>query len=254
MRILCYTPVKSGQLFGRALQSILRLEWDGQLDFMFARGGNDHATGTLDQGAAYIEITRKYNEARQIVLEHGYDALFCVESDMIVPPDALTRLAALDVGVAYGLYCWRHSDMKWSAYRLVQGKLGCSLMQEPDARDYWGQVVDVAGVGTGCTLIRREVIEAIPFRVDPEGYACCDWYFAEDCQVQRVRQMCDMGVVCGHMSLKPSPRIIWPDRDALVRIEMIDPQWHQMQPGERIEIPVGMMTAVVPGKLVQNAN
>jgi hypothetical protein len=256
MRILVYTPIRTGQLFGRALQSILRLEWDGQLDVLFARGGEtsvtaDHASAP-DRNAAYAEVTRKYNLARDAALRGGYDALLCAESDMILPPDALTKLARVDADVAYGLYSLRHGDHRWSAFSVVSGLSGISLSRNAKTRAAtWGKCVEVAGVGMGCTLIHRRVLEALPFRV-VEGGACCDWYLSLDCQERGFRQMCNLSVVCGHMHQATSgPRVLWPEPTKGLRIEMIDAHLTPLAPGERREYVVGLDTLIVPGEVAR---
>jgi hypothetical protein len=93
---------------------------------------------------------------------------------------------------------------------------GRSIRKDPEqAKAAWGKVIDVAGVGTGCTLIKREVLEQIEFRTDemhPDVHH--DWVFAYDLQQKGFVQRCDMSVVCGHISMTPFPRILWPDPDA----------------------------------------
>ena len=71
----------------------------------------------------------------------------------------------------------------------------------------WGNVIDTTGVGLGCTLIRREVLEAIPFRV-VDKWIANDWYFALDVAEKGFTQAHDCGVVCGHID---GYRVLWPD-------------------------------------------
>jgi hypothetical protein len=221
--ILVYVPIH--RLWGRALQSILRLEWDGRLDIVFAKG--DDAPPEADKQARFEAVTAKYNHGRDALLAGSYAAMLTVEDDMIVPSDALRRLWATDADIAYGLYCWRNSNWhKWSAYTELGERHGVSLSDDREAASAaWGTVVDVAGIGNGCTLIRRHVLERLAFRKTP--YACCDWGLALDAQAAGYRQACDLGVVCGHMTntrestrqfpavtgTTGEPRIIWPDPD-----------------------------------------
>jgi hypothetical protein len=72
----------------------------------------------------------------------------------------------------------------------------------------------VDGVGFGCTLIRRDVLEAVSFRLPDDvarGGACTDWMFAGDLAARGVHQVCHFGVVCGHIAMEPSARVIWPE-------------------------------------------
>lgn len=57
-------------------------------------------------------ILGQYQRARELALTGGYEALMTVESDMVVPPDALLRLVSvLEAGAdgASGLYAHRHA-------------------------------------------------------------------------------------------------------------------------------------------------
>lgn len=225
MRILVYTPML--RLYGLALQSIMRIEYPGRFDITFCKGGN--LQRGQDKRTGFDVVTEKYNHGRDLVLAGGYDAMLAVEDDMIVPPDALTRLLATGADIAYGLYCWRNQGWhKWSAYTELKAKSGKSLDEDKDvAKAAWGKVIDVAGIGMGCTLIHRHVLETLPFRT--HEMACCDWGLALDAQEAGYSQKCDLGVVCGHMTThnpnsmsggipwvlgaEGAPRIIWPDPD-----------------------------------------
>jgi len=179
------------------------------------------------------------------VLAGDYDALLCVESDMIIPPDTLTRLAACKSDVAYGLYVFRHTKHAWSAYETMEETSGRSISEDAiRARAKWGSVIDVAGVGLGCTLIKRTVLEHVPFRLsaDAPDKTSCDWTFALDCHDYGFTQRCDLGVVCGHITYKPYPLIVWPDIDApkLYRRETLEGvALKQIQPGDQFNVGMG---------------
>lgn len=155
--------------------------------------------------------------ARERLLSGDYTHLLCLEDDMVVPPDALDKLLAVGSPVAYSLYCWRRGPPHlWSVYRRLDEDGGASWSDdEPHtvaAMAQRGEVIDVAGVGLGCTLIDRATVEAIPWRLAGNGgRASCDWYFAVDCQRAGIRQRAHLGVQCGHLQTMPSARVIWPD-------------------------------------------
>jgi hypothetical protein len=211
------------QMYLSTVRSAFLQQWDGTLDFLFLSGG--------DTEDGYQNVTDKYERARAQALNGGYSHLFCVEADMIIPPDALAKLALLDTDVAYGLYCWRHGQAlgMWSAYPILTQRKGYSLSHNKDAaRDCWGQLAKVAGVGLGCTLIARRVLEAITFHhalgdANRPIPVHCDWCLSEDCQRLGFTQVMDLSVVCGHI-LDTSPRtVVWPDADApeLYRIDVL---------------------------------
>jgi len=163
-------------------------------------------------------ILHLLNIARQRMLAGNYTHLLVLEDDMVVPPDALDKLMACNAPVAYSLYCWRRTPHYWSAYRALMEDNGVSWSDdEPHtiaAKMRNEEIIEVAGVGLGCTLIDRATIEAVPWRLG-ESRASCDWYFAVDAQRAKIRQVAHLGVVCGHLSTSPSARIIWPDPEGL---------------------------------------
>ena len=197
--------------YPQSLESILAVApVGGPLDYlMLAHDDPYHG----DAMSGYKNLTRKLNHARDVFLTSDAEQMLLVEDDMIVPPDALASLMEADADVAYGLTCWRHGKPGWSARLRLDGHgIVANLSDHPDrARAMWGHVIDVAGVGTFCTLIQRRVMEALAFRLDASLPVCCDWWLAVDCQRYDFTQRADLGVVCGHITPDPTPRVIWPD-------------------------------------------
>lgn len=195
-------PGETTSLYWDALGTIFRQEWDGQLDHFLQNGGDDPQ-------ARNECCTRKASEAREYALNNGYDAILFADHDMLLPQDALRRLWATGAPIAYGLYVLRHArdGYRWSAAVSVEERSWQSLTDWPAlARDAWGKVLPVAGMGFGCTLIRREVLKALPMRW--YEHAAVDWALALDAQQLHYAQVCDLGVICGHRS---ENRIYWPD-------------------------------------------
>ena len=206
--IYCPLDPEPPNIHQRTLDGIFALEWPGQADIVF--GKQDREYPRRDQNMANRNIRDKYNHARDIVLNDDYEALFTVEADIIPPPFALNRLIQVDADIAYGLYVSRHGKHPWltlsKVTEQVRGSKG--IGETWNERDkMWGNVIETAGVGLGCTLIRREVLEAIPFRVKNEDIAN-DWYFAIDAKDRNFTQKHDCGVVCGHID---GYRTLWPD-------------------------------------------
>lgn len=218
MRIFAALPIirepdGRARLYGRCAASIFNQRWHGQIDFYTPVGGDNYAD-------PYETIVRKYSQAREVFLKGAWDYFWCVECDMVLPLDALSKLLALDVPIAYGLYCWRRQPYEWSAYTELHERYGVPISDSPTAaRAAWGNVIDVAGIGQGCTLVKREVMEAIPYRYT-KGVSS-DWNFSLDALKLGVRQVCDLSVVLGHMTMTPSPCIIYPDVN--------EPKLHRME-------------------------
>jgi len=204
-----------------------RDNYNARFDWVYLHGKPDD----LPQSAhGHDVVTRKYQQARELFLAGNYDVMIAIEDDMVIPVDTFPRLMALlktcDVG--YGLYCWRHGvgGGNWSAYTKVEDTpddYGESIVKDkPRAKRTFESrsLVSVRGLGFGCTAIKRNVLEAIPF--ERRGKACNDWYFAVDCQANGFTQMTDMGLVCGHMTVEPSPRVIYPDTGDMDTMQRID--------------------------------
>ena len=207
-------------------------EYDKPIDWLLA--ANDNISDK-----PYENVVNHHNRARQIILEQDYEAMLSIEADMILPPDTASRLMAIDADIVYGLYVWRHKPRRWSAYKTLNLWGGESLSFNSDgqnAREAWGKVKDVAGLGMGCTLIRRNVLEAINFRIHdgnpgwivdeykeqfetlginpyrPHPHMVCDdWLLAMDAQHYGFSQKADCGLICGHIF---QDEVLWPDIDA----------------------------------------
>lgn len=208
-KVLVYCPLNPVRpnVHFRTLESINALEWD---NFDVVYGESEAGWTPANNTDKNRDILRKYNQARDMVLADGYDALLTVEADMIVPPDAIRRLSQTGADVSYGLYVSRHGKHGWLMLSKVTEKIrGSKPMGKTwqERQEMWGKVIDTAGVGLGCTLIKREVLEEIPFRGFDEWVAN-DWYFAFDAQEKGFTQAHDCGVVCGHID---NYRVLWPD-------------------------------------------
>ena len=239
MKILVFTPMhpNTPKLFGRTNQSIFRLDYE-PIEMLFSKGDNPHESGVpLNDGR--LNILHNYNKARDYVLKGDWEAMLTVEYDMVVPSNAVHRLLDCDADIAYGLYVFR-ARTRWSAYLELGAGHGKSISEDEElAKEMWGKQMEVAGVGMGCTLIKRNVLEAMQFR----GFqgAACDWYLAQDAQENGFKQVCDLGLVCGHISMNPSPRVIWPDPEmpGLYRNDFID--GIPTNPDGSVDIEIGQL-------------
>jgi hypothetical protein len=165
-------------------------------------------------GYDYRNILHANNRAREAALSGGFSHLLMLEDDMVPPPDALAKLLEEDADVAYGLYCWRRGGgHKWSAYQ--NGRSLAESAPVTAAQHFAvGAPLYSHGVGFGCTLITRDTLRSVPFRLPDDfdrGGASTDWMFAEDCAGAGLIQVTHFGVVCGHISMEPSARVIWPE-------------------------------------------
>lgn len=195
MRVLAFTPTFAAGPRPETLASVRAQVFDGVLI---------HEVSWVNPypGADMRNVLAQFVRGRELALTGGYDVLWCVEHDMQCGPDALARLAATGAPVAYGVYVLRHGAAVLNTWeKLPQARnLGESLSLTPGklrAARKRG-VTPVSGVGFGCTLIRRAVLEQVPFRSGGLGSEAPDMPFALDCVRAGIRQVADFAVLCGH--------------------------------------------------------
>jgi hypothetical protein len=116
--------------------------------------------------------------------------------------------------VIYGLYLLRHFKPVLNALRSVNSRWpDASLTMFPEIvkRAKAQGWIEVSGVGFGCTLIRRKVLEKLDMRrSEIGGHPSPDMPFAADCMRNGFKQICRFDVICGHIK---------PDGDVLIPFE-----------------------------------
>lgn len=187
--------------------AIFDIAFDCPRDYLFT---HDNPRDTKEPGGARLNVQNAYARGREMFLAGEYTHLLIVESDIIPPPDAWMKLRALGKPVASALYCFRPKHSGWdglNATPLRGGDVNDSYSFHPEQL---AKVKDgtarVSGVGLGCCLIERSVMEAIPFRGSAKQH--CDWPFWQDVLANSLEGWCDFTVRCGHKDV--DRRIYWP--------------------------------------------
>lgn len=221
MDVLVFTPVY--RLEQETVEAIFSLEWDGPISYLFQRDNPSEVDGESSRERRTTGVANhlhQYQRGRKVFLDGRYDAMMVVESDVIPPPDALKRLAALDADVAYGVYLFRVHDYSSRTRPVVNllehyGDGARNVGESWTSRGLWppkerGPAV-VSGAGLGCVLIKRHVLEAIEFRtLNPKLRPTihCDSWFTTDVYRAGFSMMADTRVVCGHKT--PEGEVLWP--------------------------------------------
>lgn len=203
----------------------------------------------------------QYEHIREKVLAEGYDAVLLVEHDMEIPPDALQKLWDTGAQVAYGVYLLRHGANVLNTYEYVgERNVGESLTFSPrkQAAARAQGVVQVSGVGFGCTLIRADVLERIPFRSNEKGSAAPDVPFAQDVLAAGIRSVAHFDVLCGHFQVY---RMIMPFKDGVEPTQlvtalqavniMVNSQSYPLRVGEEYHLPISQVPDLVRVGYVQ---
>lgn len=112
------------------------------------------AVGVLEPYVVNAGLT-SYNRNR-LVMESDAEYIFFVDHDTVPPDDALPKLLALGVPFAAGVYFYKGEKKHPLIYTLDEMGLYRPVI------DYnRGEILEVDGVGMGCTLIHRDVFKAI---------------------------------------------------------------------------------------------
>lgn len=181
MKLLIFTPTWETP-DGLAM----RPECENTVFMQTIDGTFDHHIGRVNpfQIGDHRNVLAQYQIIQREFLRGDWDALLTLEHDHLLPDtDAVQRLIDTNGAVVYAPYVLRTSRVLNLWQYLPGGKLGASLSGYPRelAQARSERVWRVAGVGFGCTLIKREVLEMIALRETNPRDPCPDQAFAKDC-------------------------------------------------------------------------
>lgn len=159
--------------------------------------------------SARDRIVSSRNMLRKKVIDEGYDYFFSLEQDVIPPPQALHELLVHDTDIVSAVYTKK--------YKLVGEKSGKNL-GEKELPLAWVRVGDkttqmemddldpprlqqIRGVGLGCMLISRKVLEEVQFHFDANHSSFDDMWFCNDAQKAGFSIFLDTGVLCKHLEM-----------------------------------------------------
>ena len=128
-------------------------------------------------------------QAAKQFLESDNDYLFFLDSDMVPKADTITRLIEHDKPIVSAL-----------AFRRVPNFEPCIFKDDMTFYyDYPKGLIEVAGTGMACTLIKREVLENMPqpwFFPTNNGE---DLSFCKRATDAGYKIFCDTNLICGHV-------------------------------------------------------
>jgi hypothetical protein len=162
-------------------------------------------------------VVQKFQELSDRVVAEGFDYLWIVEADVVVPTNALSRLLGDNVDVAAGLMPFHfyeqnnrrfpsHKDMMITGFVLPDKNgnptfdIHVLYLNEVKDKMLVGSKEHPIFNGTGCILIKRGVLEKIRWHWDNKvsGF---DVYFWKEIQEQGFSCVTDGFVLCGHLGL-----------------------------------------------------
>jgi FkbM family methyltransferase len=133
------------------------------------------------------------------VVDRGHDYLFFVDSDIVLPPDALRKLLDANVDIVSGLYVQRTPEL-----------ITIELLNLDGSRVLPNQVKgglqEIGACGMGCCLIRREVLVDVGYpqfvyksALDHKDTQPEDFYFCQQARKQGYSVWADTSINCSHI-------------------------------------------------------
>ncbi len=241
MRLLVVTPTFEDGPEAACVESIQGQQYEGPWEWVIDA---DDPFPPPD----HRNVLAKYQRARVKALNEGFDALVTVEHDMVLPVDALEKLTATEAPVVLGTYTLRHGSHVLNTWRYEnQRNFGMSLSLYPHELRILrkAKIGRVSGVGWGCTLIRRDVLERAPF-IDDGQCMAGDLPFAQWCLANDVLMLARFDLECGHVE---DGKILMPyETTDPVRVEplqrvrvLVDGATVTLEEGQPIDLPAFMV-------------
>ncbi len=150
------------------------------------------------------DIEQQRNNISDYALKHGYDYLFSVDSDIVLPSDALEKMLSHDRDIVTGMYIQRiPGTHTLEVYGVTPGN-GRAQIPYKLLKDRG--LVEVAGCGFGCVLIKRRVLEGVPkphfvYReaLDHKNTVSEDVYFCMKATDNNYTIWVDTSIKCDHV-------------------------------------------------------
>jgi FkbM family methyltransferase len=133
----------------------------------------------------------------------GFDYLFSVDSDISFPSNTLERLLAHDVDVVSGLYIQRKPGLH--ILEIYEPNENGGVVNMPYPKLKGRRLVEVAGCGFGCALVKAEVLREIGYpqfkyysAIDHRNTVSEDVDFCKKARDKGFKIWADPNVLCSH--------------------------------------------------------
>jgi hypothetical protein len=176
----------------------------------------EEADNSVAETNSWNVVVQKFQELSDRVVAEGFDYLWLVEADVVVPTNALSHLLSDNVDVACGVIPYHffaqypqfpiYKDLMTTGYIILdkQGQPTFDIvnlyLRDIQDKLLFGSKEHPIFNGTSCILIKKAVLEKVKWRWDNKvsGF---DVYFWKDCQVQGFTVVTDGFVVCDHLGI-----------------------------------------------------
>ena len=153
---LCFTSTAYGPLWAPAVASWLRAVAVGSRHCTVTQVGKIGGAGITDR--AYTHQAEN-GLVQDFLADPSYTHLFFTEMDMILPPETLPTLLALDKPIASGIYFLRNGRGQPCLFQKVLTSRDNPYVFSPVSAFPTDRPFRVDHTGLGCVLFKREVFE-----------------------------------------------------------------------------------------------
>jgi hypothetical protein len=144
-----------------------------------------------------------HNDCRKYAIYNNYDYLLHLESDIFPEKDVIQNLIFHKKSVVGAIY-YRdegmfRKPMLQMSFEMMNGHVkALNFDSKDDITFINGSLKKIAHIGLGCILIKRKVLEKIPFRFENGVPMHPDSFFAEDCFKNGISIYADTSIICRH--------------------------------------------------------
>lgn len=149
-------------------------------------------------------IDQVRNLVAHYTIKNGYDYVFCVDSDIILPQDALVKLLSHQKDIVSGVYIQRRPGLTIPEV-YIDNEHGGADNAHPDTLRGSG-IIEVAGCGFGCVLVSRKVLEDVGYpqftyhsSIDFDNTVSEDVDFCMKAKAKGYKVYVDCAIKCGHI-------------------------------------------------------
>lgn len=142
------------------------------------------------------------SQVRNLIADWGknYDYIFCVDSDIVLPKDALEKMVFAQKDVVSGVYIQRLPGNIPEIYRQDYSRFAYEEVMRND------RLFEIGACGFGCVLINSEVLRKIPYphfvykeAIDHANTLSEDVYFCMKAREHGFKIWCDNSIRCDHV-------------------------------------------------------
>ena len=194
-RVLLGIPTGKGFLFSPVSDALMNMD----------KGIHE----VVQHCVSFYSVDEARNKLARKAVEEGFDYLFMVDDDTIVPRDAMLTLMSDNVDICLGWYVASANDNLTPMVEPRGNNYRCYYTADEirELRDDGHHLIEIGGGGMGCSLIK---VSALRILTDPwfkyvtfkDDELSEDYYFCHQAKSIRMKIHMDTRVGCDHLKMQ----------------------------------------------------